>query len=569
MKNLKVKVVVPLFLLALIGMLSSFLGYRSLQQLGMVGKEIVTERVPTIIMLDSVLISVEQLQQQLLIHSILDTREEKEQLEKEIQISSATLNAYLKEYKKLVDTSHYQELEEVYQAYIERYKDTLRFSISSDNEAVIAQIRGTLSTCFRQLREEVQKRIQEEQIEIGVEKKQQDMVYENGAIISYGMLIIMALVFLESSIVIVKTVIIPTITYERKLKEITDKINQKDGDLTQRIQVGTADEIGRLAKGVNLFIRTLQGIIKEIVYSSKELNQTFESVNSSIAVANTNSSDISAAMEEVAATMDMVSSTVFEINGSTASIGQNVEQVTEDTHRIHEHTRKMQKQAEELEKTAVINRDRTNQVMDTILTKLNQAIENSKNVAQVNELTNEILSISGQTNLLALNASIEAARAGEVGRGFAVVAGEISNLADNSRETANKIQTINRIVVGAVNELSSSANGIVEYISKTILPDYDTYAVSGKQYREDAEEISEAMNGCLKRMDELEEHMERLVGQMENISKAVSECNQGINQSAESTTNLVSEINQVYSNVEASVKIVQNLKQQSDAFTNL
>ncbi len=569
MKNLKVKVVVPLFLLALIGMLSSFLGYRSLQQLGMVGKEIVTERVPTIIMLDSILISVEQLQQQLLIHSILDTREEKEQLEKEIQISSATLNAYLKEYKKLVDTSHYQELEEVYQAYIERYKDTLRFSISSDNEAVIAQIRGTLSTCFRQLREEVQKRIQEEQIEIGVEKKQQDMVYENGAIISYGMLIIMALVFLESSIVIVKTVIIPTITYERKLKEITDKINQKDGDLTQRIQVGTADEIGRLAKGVNLFIRTLQGIIKEIVYSSKELNQTFESVNSSIAVANTNSSDISAAMEEVAATMDMVSSTVFEINGSTASIGQNVEQVTEDTHRIHEHTRKMQKQAEELEKTAVINRDRTNQVMDTILTKLNQAIENSKNVAQVNELTNEILSISGQTNLLALNASIEAARAGEVGRGFAVVAGEISNLADNSRETANKIQTINRIVVGAVNELSSSANGIVEYISKTILPDYDTYAVSGKQYREDAEEISEAMNGCLKRMDELEEHMERLVGQMENISKAVSECNQGINQSAESTTNLVSEINQVYSNVEASVKIVQNLKQQSDAFTNL
>lgn len=569
MKNLKVKVVVPLFLLALIGMLSSFLGYRSLQQLGMVGKEIVTERVPTIITLDSILISVEQLQQQLLIHSILDTREEKEQLEKEIQISSATLNAYLKEYKKLVDTSHYQELEEVYQAYIERYKDTLRFSISSDNEAVIAQIRGTLSTCFRQLREEVQKRIQEEQIEIGVEKKQQDMVYENGAIISYGMLIIMALVFLESSIVIVKTVIIPTITYERKLKEITDKINQKDGDLTQRIQVGTADEIGRLAKGVNLFIRTLQGIIKEIVYSSKELNQTFESVNSSIAVANTNSSDISAAMEEVAATMDMVSSTVFEINSSTASIGQNVEQVTEDTHRIHEHTRKMQKQAEELEKTAVINRDRTNQVMDTILTKLNQAIENSKNVAQVNELTNEILSISGQTNLLALNASIEAARAGEVGRGFAVVAGEISNLADNSRETANKIQTINRIVVGAVNELSSSANGIVEYISKTILPDYDTYAVSGKQYREDAEEISEAMNGCLKRMDELEEHMERLVGQMENISKAVSECNQGINQSAESTTNLVSEINQVYSNVEASVKIVQNLKQQSDAFTNL
>ena len=77
------------------------------------------------------------------------------------------------------------------------------------------------------------------------------------------------------------------------------------------------------------------------------------------------------------------------------------------------------------------------------------------------------------------------------------------------------------------------------------------------------------MNQYLERMDELEEHMERLVGQMESISKAVTDCNQGISQSAESTANLVSEINLVYNNVEASVQIVQNLRQQSDAFTNL
>lgn len=562
--------VVPLFLLALIGMLSSVLGLFSLRQLGLVGNEIAAERVPIIIALDSVSAYVEQLQQLLLKHSILDTREEKQQTETEISVSAATAKAYLEKYGELTeDTNRYQELTTIYNRYIENYTDTLTLSAVNHTRGVEEQVSGALSQIFTQLNEKIQEMIQEEQIEMGVAKKRQDNIYSNAVIISYGMLIIMALVFLESSVVAIKTVIIPTVAYEKKLKEITDKINQKDGDLTQRILINTADEIGRLAKGVNLFIYTLQKIMKEIVHSSQELDQAFQSVNGSITIVNTNSSDISAAMEEVAATMDMVSSTVSEINQSTASIGQNVEHVTEATHKIYQHTAEMQKRAENLEKTAVINKDQTNQVMDTILTKLNQAIENSKSVAQVNELTNEILNISGQTNLLALNASIEAARAGEVGRGFSVVAGEISNLADSSRETANKIQHINKIVIDAVSELSSNANEIVEYISKTILPDYDTYVVSGKQYREDAEEISGSMNQYLERMDELEEHMERLVGQMESISKAVTDCNQGISQSAESTANLVSEINLVYNNVEASVQIVQNLRQQSDAFTNL
>lgn len=562
--------VVPLFLLALIGMLSSVLGLLSLRQLGLVGNEIAAERAPIIITLDSVSAYVEQLQQKLLTHSILDTKEEKQQMESEISVSAAMVKAYLEKYGELTeDINSYQELIRIYEDYMENYTNTLSLSALKNTRGVTEQVSGALSQIFAQLNEKIQEMVQKEQIEMGIAKKRQDNIYSNAVIISYGMLMIMALVFLESSVVVIKTVIIPTVAYEKKLKEITDKINQKKGDLTQRISVSTADEIGRLAKGVNLFIYTLQRIMKEIVHSSKELDQAFQNVNGSIAVVNTNSSDISAAIEEVAATMDMVSSTVFEINESTISIGQNVEHVTEATHKIHKHTIEMQKRAEDLEKTAVTNKDQTNQVMDTILIKLNQAIENSKNVAQINELTNEILSISSQTNLLALNASIEAARAGEVGRGFAVVAGEISNLADSSRETASKIQHINRIVIDAVEELSSNANGIVEYISKTILPDYDTYAVSGKQYRKDAEEISGAMDHYLERMDELEEHMKRLVGQMENISKAVADCNQGINQSAESTTNLVSEINLVYNNVEASVQIVQNLKQQSDAFTNL
>ena len=222
-----------------------------------------------------------------------------------------------------------------------------------------------------------------------------------------------------------------------------------------------------------------------------------------------------------------------------------------------------------MENVAVTRTNGTNQMMEEILSKLNQAIENSRSVSRVNELTNEILSISGQTNLLALNASIEAARAGEVGKGFAVVADEIRKLADSSRETANNIQNINSIVVSAVNDLSSNANEIMEYISSTVLPDYNEYEESGRQYRADAEEVSQAMDNCLTQMDVLTKHIEVLVGQMGEIARAAGECNQGISMSAESTTRLVDEINQVYEEVESSVRIVNNLKQQSEAFTSL
>lgn len=570
MKRLKSKVIIPLLLMALTGICSSVLGLSCLKQLGSIGSEIASEQVPVIIVLDSISANVEELQQLLLTHSVMDTKEDKNIVEQKISISVATLKAYLEKYKELSeDEASYDELMRIYEEYMENYNDTLSLSAMNNTREVTLQVNGVLSGLFGNLNDKVSVLIREEQTNLGIAAKRQDNIYNNAVIIAGGMLLIILVIFVTSAIIMTQTIIRPTIGYEKKLRQITEKINHKDGDLTQRIPVRTGDEIGRLVQGVNLFIMTLQNIMGEIVSSSVELSTSFQNVNSSISEANADSGDISAAMEEVAATMDMVTATINDVNQNAAYVGENVNEVMGVVKNIHRNTLQMCEYAEKLETTAVRNKNGTNEMMESILGKLDQAIENSKSVARVDELTNEILSISSQTNLLALNASIEAARAGEAGRGFAVVADEIRKLADDSRETANKIQNINEIVVGAVKELSLNANEIMKYISATILPDYDNYAVSGKAYREDAEGISSAMDSCLAKMNELTAHITSLVEHINGIASAVGECNQGISTSAESTAKLVDEINHVYDNVETSVNVVRNLKQQSDSFTNL
>ncbi len=168
--------------------------------------------------------------------------------------------------------------------------------------------------------------------------------------------------------------------------------------------------------------------------------------------------------------------------------------------------------------------------------ELEQAIEDSKRVGEINALTEEILAISSQTNLLALNASIEAARAGEAGKGFAVVAEEIRGLADNSRQAVDKIRQVTGGVVDNVSFLSETSGRLLEFMTGKVIEDYKGMIELAGMYEKDAEFYS------------------NISGDLGASSQEMSASMTGINESIALITELVGEIAESMQSMEQSAE---------------
>lgn len=384
-----------------------------------------------------------------------------------------------------------------------------------------------------------------------------------------GSIVFTILIFVIVVLVSVHLIVTPVKKSSKELGDMVDEVNNAAADLTKRISVNQKDEIGSLVEGVNTFIEALQNVIAGIRDSSVHLNSAFAAVTDSVTSVNGNATDISAVMEELSATMEEVSATLANVNERVERAGQGMDRISEQSEHILHYASEMQDRATKLENTAVTNKDTTSTVIQEILSTLQQAIENSKSVEEVNALTDEILNISSQTNLLALNASIEAARAGEAGKGFAVVADEIRVLADSSRETAGNIQQINAKVVTAVEELVKNSENIVTYINENVLKDYDGFVDSGHKYRADADYINEVMTSFTDSVDHLRQTMNEVVENVNDVSSAVEQGAEGVANAAENTTQLVGEMETIMKEIDDSNQNISDLSTQTKRFINV
>lgn len=335
----------------------------------------------------------------------------------------------------------------------------------------------------------------------------------------------------------------------RKVNQKIKDIVEADGDLTQKVNVKSSDELGAIAKNINALLDYIHTVITNISANTKDLNQflqvsseSADRSHSQISMISDNILQMSAAMEETMASVQDVDSAMGRMNEYVQKMDVKVSEGTELASSIDQ-------KASGLVRSTENKTEDVKQMAKTIETSLKGKLEEAKQVEQITMLTDKILEISSQTELLALNANIEAARAGEAGKGFSVVAGEIAKLSKDTTESAQEIQTVNTTTLSIVHALTEESEKMLNFINEQTLSGYGQLIETGTQYSNDAERFYNMMDDCMRQANKLAEEIEAIKQSMSGILVAVEESTKNI----ESVTLNVDELsNDLYQNKEQS-----------------
>lgn len=571
MNSVKNKIMIPVLLLAVIAVATSILSVMNADSISKKGNDIANNYLVTIETVGYLSESTQKLTRSAYSYIVAEGDAAKKSVKDNIESLKSEIDGYMKDYEQTLDENEetaYSSYKNYYSqfltqfAVLEKYVDTnqtVNASKLANNNLV--DVCNSLESALDDMTNN--------EVEAADRAMRQMHALAAFAKTTGGVCLVFAIgALIVAFLISTRKVVNPIVKTNKELKEISALINDNNGDLTKRVNVKSSDEIGQLAQGINQFLDILQNTIGKIVEGSKNLDNMINSVGENVTVSNDNAQDVSSAMEELSATMQEIAATIQTVNDNTESVGKNVFDIADKTGQINNYSQDMRERADSLAKSADENKRTTDEMVGNIVGTLKKAIEDSKSVERVNELTGEILNISSQTNLLALNASIEAARAGEAGKGFAVVADEIRQLADSSRDTANNIQAINEHVTSAVYQLIDNSNKIIKYIEETILADYDSFVQAGAQYNEDACYISETMQEFAEKTEKLKELMKNTVESIEGISSGVEQSANAVTSSAVSTSQLVEQMNSIDKEMSESRNTVGELKAQTDVFKN-
>lgn len=489
-----------------------------------------------------------------------------------IRSEQETLETYLDDFQEYVtddNKAEYDALVSNYEGMKYELANLMAYSANNDNEAAYALANGKIADYSSAMQESIAAIRTNVSENADVAKEQLAAVYRTSIAASTASIIISVAALLATLICVFRLVIIPLLKTQKEITNIIEDIDKREGDLTRRVSVHANQEVAAVGNGINVFMDKLQDIFKVIVNNSTRMESVVGEVRDSVVTSNGSVSDLSALTEELSAMMEEMSANASLINTNTESVKQEVDQIAERTSEINAYTREMKEHADSMEASARENMESTGAKVNEILTVLNQAIEDSKSVNQVNSLTDDILNIASQTNLLALNASIEAARAGEAGRGFSVVATEISQLAAASQEAANRIQQINRVVTEAVGNLTEHSNGLVQYMNDSILPEFEAFVDAGSAYREKATHIETSMGDFTEKTEVLKKTMAEIADSINTIAHAIEEGVKGVSSAADSTQVLVGDMEDITRHMDENQHIAADLKRETEVFKKL
>ncbi len=354
------------------------------------------------------------------------------------------------------------------------------------------------------------------------------------------------------------------------LEESVSHLNAvAEGDLTQEIPSelsDRSDEVGQMVQALVKMQTSLRQIMTDVHAEAENSLAMVVAVEDMLHGLSSDTQDMSAITQEMAAGMEETAASTVNMQTLSDHLQEGIHTAAEQAESSEKYTEEINIRATELKTSTAQSIEASEKIYSDSKTSLEKAIESAKVVENIEKLTDDITEIASQTNLLALNAAIEAARAGENGRGFAVVAEEVRKLAEQSQNTAEKIQTLTGQVTESVQNLSQGAFDILEFIENTVSADYQNMGKTAEQYRSDADYLNQFAQKTSQASQELMNSVNTMNQAMDEITKATHEGAVGNTKIAEKVTGMAEKYQEIMQKIDESKAGAENLQRQVKSF---
>ncbi|MFI3176507.1 MAG: methyl-accepting chemotaxis protein [Eubacteriales bacterium] len=348
-------------------------------------------------------------------------------------------------------------------------------------------------------------------------------------------------------------------------KMVVDLNQMSNGDFTgtkYRKFMKKRNEIGILARTIDAIQISMRDVLGTVSDGSVEMHGSVVHLGTVIENVTDQISSISAISEELSASMEETAVTANHLNDTTVRMSEYVHVMEEKNEDGNKAILEITKRAEQLNHDSIESAEATKNLILNSKERLEQAIEDSKHVEEINSLTGSILAITDQTSLLSLNASIEAARAGEAGRGFAVVAQEISRLAETSQGTATEIQRIANLVQESVANLCDCANEVLRFVETNMQATSTKLLDTSEQYDEDARYVKQIL-------DEFSTVAQEITGEIHSISEAFENLKLSTEEGAAGTREVATNTDSVMGDAVMITKESEKLEELANTLKNV
>lgn len=347
--------------------------------------------------------------------------------------------------------------------------------------------------------------------------------------------------------------------------KIYDLVNN-EGDLTQKLDIHSGDELELISDNVNALLEYIRTIMLNISGNSTNLQGASMEVFNNLKSAEMNITDVSATMEEMSAGMEETAASILEITSAINDVYDAIEEINGKAGESATNAYEAMEKANSVYNTSIQSQEQAKEMSSQLSATVEDKIEKSKAVNEIETLTNSILAIASQTNLLSLNASIEAARAGEAGRGFAVVADEIGKLAQESADSASRIRQVSSEVIQAVEELAAASQQMIAFIDETTMGGFQQLQETAYDYKENIHEMSATMQDFTASCEELKSNMDSIKNNIEAANIAVDESAKGISSVSEISVSLTSSVGDIQAQANGNMDIANMLNQEVNRF---